>query len=239
MHLVTGTRAPLNVFSGWMIGMTIGGGLLGLWLIALSIPSPLAFYREHERSRARAETPRPGSEGASQVRWTFALAGISAAFLLVPAALLLGGGTPPADIGLPALLPPLLLAALFVQFGASREALALRFRKHGGGLHLLLQTALWTLPGILGLVIGIADASPTPGTLAASLSPAVGIAAALIATGGDTSTILGPHALTVATVCLVFQIALAAFFLTRLRRVHCRIAEHGPYRPSAPPEAAA
>jgi hypothetical protein len=229
-RLAAGTGGPVNAFSGWLIGVTIGGGLTGLWLISLMVPAPLAYLRELERARARTAAPRAGSEGASQVRWGLALAGISAAFLLVPVALLLGTGTPPAAIGLPVFLPPVLLAAVILHVGASREALTLRYRKHGGSAHLLLQTALWLLPPILGSIVGVAGEHPLAGGLIASPSPVAGFTAAFVWIGGSPQSLFGATPHVAATASLAVQIALAVFCVHRLRRVHRRIAEQGLYR---------
>jgi hypothetical protein len=233
MRLAAATGAPASAFSGWLIGVTIGGGMLGIWLVALMIPAPLAYLRELERARARSASPRPGSEGATHVRWGLLLAAVSAAFYLVPVALLLGCGTSPAAIGLPVFLPPLLLAAILVNVGASREALTLRYRKHGGGFHLLLLAALWVLPSILGSVVG--NDNSLLGGLIASPSPVTGFLAAFLWIDGNTRSLLGPTPHVAAIAALAVQAALAVFCLLRLRRVHRRIAEHGLYRAAPPP----
>ena len=234
-RLAVGTGGPISAFSGWLIGMSIAGGLLGMWLVSLMVPAPLAYLRELERARARSAAPRAWSEGASQVRWGLARAGISAAYLLVPVALLLGSGTPPAAIDWEIALLPLLLAAVILHVGASREALTLRYRKHGGSVHLLLQTALWLLPPILGSIVGVAGNHPLAGGLIASPSPVAGFAAALESIRGDARSLFGPTPGVAAIASLGVQIAFAVLCLQRLRHVHRRIAEHGLYRATPPP----
>jgi hypothetical protein len=120
-------------------------------------------------------------------------------------------------------MPPLLFVTLLLYFGAAREYLGFRIRKHAASFFAVAVAVFWSVPLILGLIVGVGGDRVTLGALIASPCPLTGFAAAFAAIGQASDSPLGPQPMTVAAAAFLVQAGLAACFLWHLAKAHARL----------------